>query len=735
MAKRNILGDLTGGTIGSILSLPESMAFGALVFTAISTDLTAFGVVAGLMALGITNIIGSVTGSVRVLSTGPYALAALMLAQAVGLLSQRYGEGINEGTLILLVLTVVLLAGLFQFLFGLLAIGNLAKFIPYPVIAGLLNGIAILIIIDSIKPLLGVAKAEPYADIVLTTGNYLTLAVGLITALFIFFGDKITKKIPPPIQAIALGCGAYYAFFYFVPNIELGSTVGEIPFSIPYPWYWHGLVNIWNDPKVVRMIPQLIYLALGIAFVVSLRSLLAVVSMDNVTRERSSSNRELMGEGIANMIAAPFLSIPCSGYTGPCIANYNYGGRTRFARFTVGAFSLAVLLVLGPIVGQLPNAVLAGLLLTIGITVADRWSLGLLLGLFSKQRINKNLLFNLSLVFSVTIAMVTLGIFQGVAVGILASIISFVARMSRQPIRRSYDAHRVRSNVERILPEILLLEETGNRIQIFELDGSLFFGSTDQLAQAILESDLENKEFVILDLSRVTDIDSTGSKILLHIYDRLLLQNIKMLISGSTSARLKGNKLVNQLRKMDFFRTFDKANLFSDIASALAYAEDRILDKVGSTDRYSNEFPVEAVDVFEKMKPEEIQEILPYLERCSFSNKDTIFHQGDDGDHLLLLIRGQIELVLSATETNYQKQIAILCPGTVCGEMAVIDGKPRVATAVAIGETLCFKLTVEKLGQIRIEKPELAYKFMLGLGQDLAKRMRIANRLATELRA
>ena len=736
MKNRNIFGDLTGGSIAAILSLPESMAFGALVFSAISTELAAVGVIAGLMSLGITNIVGSFTGSARVLSTGPYALAALMLAQGVGFLKSSYGPDVDEGKLILLILTVVFFSGFFQFLFGLLNIGNLAKFIPYPVIAGLMNGISILILMGAIKPLMGLAENINLFDATFQLGNYLTGIVGLVTALVIFIGPKITKKIPAPILAITIGCLLYYIFFYSLfPMAKPGGTVGEISFSIPYPWYSIGLYYLWFDPKVVAMIPQIIYLSLGIAFVISLRTLLAVVTIDNVTHERSSSNRELFGQGLANMLASFFGSIPCAGFSGPCIANYNYGGRTRFSRFTVGLFALLVIMLLGPIVDKMPNAVLAGLLLTIGIAIADRWSLELLLGIFSKERFNKNLIFNLTLVFSVTIAMVTLGIFEGVGVGILASIVSFVVRMSRKPIRRSYDAHRVRSNVERILPEILILEEHGKNIQIFELDGSLFFGSTDQLAQAILESDLNEKQFVILDLSRVTDIDATGSNILLHIKDRLALKKISMLISGSRSARLKGNNVIHQLRQMDFFRRFQERKMFTDIDAALAFSEDRILDQVGDPERYQKQLPLEEVDVFEAMDEAEVQQVLTYLEVNRFKNEEILFKQGDRGDHFLLLTQGQIELVVEALEGTLTKMIAILCPGTVCGEMAVLDGKPRVATATALGDVVCYKLTLTKLAEMRQEKPELAYKLMIGLGQDLAKRMRIANRLATELRA
>ncbi len=732
MLKKNLLGDFTGGTIASVLSLPEAMAFGALVFATITPELTPMGVVVGLISLGMTNLIGSVTGGARILSTGPYALAALMLAQAITFISTRY-SGITDGSLILIVFIIVFAAGFFQFLFGLLSIGNLAKFIPYPVIAGLMNGIAILVLVGAVKPLLGISSSMAYSEIDWQMGTYLTALVGLLTAAFNFWGNKIIPKVPAPLIAITLGCAAYYALYMLLPEVKMGSVIGDIPFSYPYPFYTTGMINIWQDPQIVKLLPQILYISLGIAFVITLRSLLAVVTIDNITHENSSTNRELVGQGLANMVTSTFGGISCSGYSGPVIANYQYGGRTRLARATVGAFALLVLMVLGNIVGKLPNAVLAGLLITIGISAADSWSLGLVKRLFSK-RINKKLLFDLFLVCSVTGTMVGLGIFQGVAAGVLASVISFVARMSRTPIRRQYDAHRVRSNVERILPEIIHLESHGHKIQIFELDGSLFFGSTDQLSKAILESDLADKRFVILDLAHVTDIDSTGAKILLHIQDRLEQKQIQVLVSGSASARLKKNKLVNELRRMGFFLSFAEDKLFSDIDAALAFAEDEILDLVSDPDRYKKETALEEVDVFEIIEPDDVKEVKKYLERCIFVNGDVIFEQGDPGDHFYLLVQGQIELDVYAAETRVKKRIAILCPGTVCGEMAALDEKPRVATAIARGTTVCYKLSNTSLDRLRQNNAQLAYQVVTGLGRDLAKRMRIANRLATELR-
>ncbi len=730
----SIQGDLTGGSVAAVLSLPESMAFGAIVFSAIRPEYLSMGVVAGLVALSVSNLIGALIGGVRIMNTGPYALACLMLASAVALLMSRHPE-LNENPelAILALLVLVLLAGLIQMLFGALKIGNLAKYIPYPVIAGLMNGLAILILLGQIRPMLGLAGDAPLAWKAVTDSiQPLTLVVGAITVATVFFCRHRETRIPAPVAGILLGSGCYYLIAAVLPGQPLGATVGTIPWAIPMPKYTLDLVRFLGSERMLSMLTSMLAMSFGIAIVASLRTLLGVVAVDKMTRDRSDSNRELIGQGIANMVGSLFGAVTVAGYSGQPIANYTYGGRTRFARFTVGLFALAVLLLLGPVVGGIPNVVLAGLLITIAWGSADRWSFGLLRRLFLAGKPSTHLVVDLTLVGTVTGVMVFAGLFEGVAIGIGASIFTFLYRMSKDTIRRAYDARRVRSNVERGAQEITLLEEHGHAIRIFELEGSLFFGTTDKLAETVERIDDDEMQFLIVDFKRVSDIDSTGANILLQTRDRLAERNVSLLISSIDASRGVGR----ELKQMAFFNAFDSRFCFGELDLAVGYAEDFVLENVLDSDRYQQDLDLAQVDAVKDLTSEELETLERHLRRVEYADGDIIHEQDTPGDGFFLLTRGRIDLLAAsrAQDDVSKKFLATLCPGTVCGEMAVLDGRPRSATAVAKGCVVTWQLYASNLDKLRDEAPAVAYQLMVGLGRELAKRMRIANRLNTELR-
>ena len=160
-SQATLKGDVVGGVVAGILSLPEAMAFGAVVFAGLGREYLSFGVVAGLTALALANLVGAFSGGVRIMTTGPYAVSSLMLSSAVGLLVAEDAAGTSAETaarVVSLLFFIVFLAGLFQALFGLSKLGTLAKYIAYPVIAGMANAIAVLIVLGQIRPMAGLAE-------------------------------------------------------------------------------------------------------------------------------------------------------------------------------------------------------------------------------------------------------------------------------------------------------------------------------------------------------------------------------------------------------------------------------------------------------------------------------------------------------------------------------------------------------------------------------------------------
>jgi SulP family sulfate permease len=727
-----IKGDVVGGVVAGILSLPEAMAYGAIVFVGLGHDYLSFGVIAGLTALALSNLVGAFLGGVSIMCTGPYAMSSLMLSSAVTLLVAENSTGSREEIatrVVVLLFFIVLLAGLFQALFGLSKLGNLAKYIPYPVIAGLANAIAILIFVGQIRPLVGLGKETSLSDLGSIGADFqpLTLLTGVITVTAIMLGPRVTRKIPGPAFGIAVGTGVYYALVSAGFRDSLGPLIGTIPFSVPAPSFALEFTSLISDKSFFSTAVGLLPLALGVAVVSSLRTLLGAVTIDNVTYGRSNTNKELLAQGCGNMVNALFGGVAVAGYSGQPLASYQNGGRTLRSRFVIGAFALSVLLFLGPIIGGIPVVVLAGTLITLAYATVDRWSLGLVTKLVRKDQRSSSIALDLFLVLVVMGVMLGVGIFEGVGIGIVASVFSFVYRMSKRTIRSRYTAREVRSMFDRRRAEFALLEAEGHRIEVFELEGSLFFGATDSLAASVEQAIGSEVQWVILDFARVTDLDSTGAKLLARLSD-IARENDKTIVSSSVNAEVGVGR---SLADHGLTGTIGRRSWFGGIDEALGDTEDRLLDELLGEHRYAAELDLGQVDALSEMTPEELGIFAGYCERIEYADRDLIFDQGTPGEHVYFIVKARLNLYLAERRGPTAREgrgqlIATLCPGTICGEMAILDGLPRSAKAVAEGELTCYRLRRQSLARLESEQPAIGYKLLTGIGRELARRARQA---------
>jgi MFS superfamily sulfate permease-like transporter/CRP-like cAMP-binding protein len=736
MVSSNLQGDIAGGVIASVLALPQSMAYGALVFAPLGPELIPLGVVAGLTGLALSNIGAALFGSVSIMNNGPQSLSAVMLRSALLSvilvhLPQGSGGERETGTALALLFLLAFMVGVFQLLLGLFRLGELAKYIPHPVLSGLFNGTAILILIGQLKPMLGIPDDAPLQSLnqLLSEGQLLTLIAGLTTCLAIWFGPLLTGKIPAPFLGIFAGTAIYYLFNTLGYGAVLGPVVGEIPANIPLPRYAFEFAQLFTRSDLLPVIFQLVPLAVSIALVVSLESLIASVSADNLTQQRSNANQELVGQGVGNILSALFGGLTSGGAVGRTVANYNYGGRTAASRMVSGLFAIAVLLLLYSLAGQLPRVVLAGTLVVLAVAVFDESSLRLFGRLFSREEPHKELvLADLVVILLVMLVLIFVGSLRAITVGIVASILLFVLRMGKHGIRRHYSAATVRSNTQRPQRELQFLEQEGHRIKVFELEGSLFFGTADKIAASVdglLKSEVD---YIILDLKQVTEVDSTGAYILKQLHSRCQKYN-KGLVLSSVEADISGQ---SSLEFMDVLTAIGR--YFDNVEDAIAWAEDQLLNRYLSTHRYEIEIALSEVDALMSLTPEEVARLLPYLGKSHYEAEAYVFHQGDEGDRIFFIVQGRAYIYVDRPGRGRMKRVDTLDPGTTFGEMAILEGKPRSANVVAEGKLICYYLLNSQLERLSQEQPQIAYKLLIGLGKEFSTRIRVANQMAMELR-
>lgn len=730
--KLSLRGDIIGGITASVLAMAESMAYGALALAPLGLEYALLGSAAGLIALAFSNIGASLFSGVQIMINGPYALTSLMLATALRIITEEIS---NDPIVALIYLfLIVLIAGLIQILFGVLRLGNLTKYVPYPVIAGLSNGTAILILVGQFLPLLGVDRKLAQGDLqyVVANAQPLTLLVGILTILATWLGKKYLKRFPAPLIGVAGGTIAFYLLSLITGLQPTNALMGAIPFVLPTPRYAWQFWQLFSNQGFLLNLVKLLPLAGSIAVVLSLKTLLNAISADNLTQERSNNNQELISQGAGNSLAALFGGIASVGTRTNTSANYVAGGRASRSKLFCGLFALLTIILFGPLLRFIPKVVLAGILVTVAISAFDTWSLNTLQQAMTRRYNFKNILEDTVIILLVMFGTIFAGVFEAVGLGLVIALIVFILRMSKDIIRRDFDARSVRSHVNRPEGEALILEQHGHLIRIFELEGVLFFGSADKLAdhlEPLLDTDIR---YIILDFKRISDIDSTGVNILGRIYKLFQMADKKLLLSGiqehqATIRSLDTNGIME--------KGFTGQNDFIAIEDALAWAEDQLLDEFLDPKRHTKAIALQNIKTFDQLNAVELDRLFYFVHLIEYEDRSILFRQGDSGDEIFFIQKGRVDIYSDFGNGSKRKRIAALSAGTVLGEIEVLDKKSRSGTAVANGHLTCLVLSMESIQTLARKYPEMTYKILLGLGKELAGKVRIMNALMTNLKS
>lgn len=475
----NLKGDIFGGLTAGVVALPLALAMGVA---------SGLGPISGLYGAIIVGFLASFFGGTGAQITGPTGPMTVVVAGLVASLASIPGMQ-GEAALIF---TAIFLAGVIQVIMGALKLGEFIRLVPYPVISGFMSGIGGIIIILQIGPLLGHPSPAGTVDALLSAPaamaaiNPMALVLGAMTlAIALKWPKKLAVYVPGPLAALIIGT-LVSLVIGTVPN--LGSVPSGLPmFTMP----------IFNGDAM--------YLVIEAAFVLALLgaidSLLTSLVADNMTRTRHDSNRELIGQGIGNAVAGLFGGTASAGATMRTVVNIRTGGKTRLSGMIHALVLLAIVLGLSPLASQIPNAVLGGILVKVGLDIIDwsyiknahrgpRWDLGLMV-----------------IVFGLT---VFVDLITAVAVGVVLASIYFVHQVAKEQIERVRSLHTVRHNASP--RELEILDEAGNNLIVFDFSGPMSFGAAADLghhARSIL--DTGGAKILILDFERVPRLDVSSA--------------------------------------------------------------------------------------------------------------------------------------------------------------------------------------------------------------------------------
>ena len=521
-------GDVFGGVTSAVVGLPIAIAFG------VASGLGALAGLYGAIAVGFFAVVFGGTRSQISGPTGPMSIAMAVIVTANADNPQR-------------AFTIVIMAGLIQMLLGALRVGRFVSFTPYSVISGFMSGIGVIIIVMQTLPFLGapIAAAGPPVVIgklpdALANVNYSALAIAVVTlAVGVLWPGRLGRFLPATLAALTVG--TLVGVFWLTDS----PTIGEVPTGLP---------SLQLPYLSVDAIVSAVQPALAIALLGSIDSLLTSLVADSMTRTRHNPNRELMGQGIANMVAGFFWALPGAGATLGTVVNLRAGGRTQVSGVVRAGILLALVLGLGRYVETIPLAALAGILMKVGWDIID-WRF--ITRIHHVQREH--------LVVMVT----TLGltVFLDLVTAVAIGLITAGMASARQFERLELDS----------VISVPLLDQTflqdgdpdaddfSARVGLVALRGSFTVASSIRLINT-LSIDIRDHEVVILDFSETVYVDDSAALVVEQMIDSAVAEKTACIVlglSGQPAESLHALKILRRIPEDQFAETLDDAREIS----------------------------------------------------------------------------------------------------------------------------------------------------------------------------
>ena len=599
----NIKGDILGGLTAGIVALPLALAFG------VSSGL---GPSAGLYGAIFLSFFAALFGGTATQISGPTApmtaVSMVVIATIIGVHNGSVEKALPY------ILAVFLLSGLFQIGLGFLGLGKYIKYIPYPVVSGFMTAIGVIILITQILPLIGydakkdtelVESYRPMAEQsllekilsdetkdgvliiedfeqaidrankidrseiieeaqnlaknnssgVIGTIKAIPRAVGFINwievilalaTIFIIYGFKrITTAVPSTLVALIVVSGVAIGFGIDYISIQ------QIPNGFPkIQW------TLFTDFNLLEILPY-IFTALTLSLLGAIDSLLTSVVADNLTKTRHLPNKELIGQGIGNSIGAIFGGLPGAGATIRTVVNIQSGGKTRLSGMIAGIVLLLILLVLSPLASKIPAAVLAGILVTVGIGVMDYKGLNVL----SKVPRTEIIIMAVVLLLSVFWNLV-----YAVGIGLLLACLFFMKKMG--DLAKNNSKVGLISNEKEF--EKNISEKSKENVFVKHINGPLFFGFTSEFV-SIANTIPKTASVIIIDMEKVPYIDQSGLFALEDVILDLDKKDIKIIIAGIQSQPMQLMKTMGILGEL-----IPEERIFKSLSDSKSFLIDQI---------------------------------------------------------------------------------------------------------------------------------------------------------------
>lgn len=530
-------GDFFGGLTAGIVALPLALAFGVQ---------SGLGPAAGLYGAIILGFFASAFGGTPSQISGPTGPITVVSSATISGFVAITG---NVDTVFGAIVACFVLAGVLQIIMGISKIGSLVKYIPYPVVSGFMSGIGIIIILLQLFPALGSKSPQSPRDVFTTIGtvinqtNYWALFYAVLCIAIIYLFPKITKAVPGTLVALVVVTLLSLIIKADVP------VIGEIPKGLP-ELKVNSLLTINANLYTAIIVGALTVASLG-----AIDSLLTSVVADRFTKTKHNSNQELIGQGIGNTVSGIFGGIPGAGATMRTLVNIRTGGRSRCSGILHSITLLIILLGAGQYASLIPNAVLAGILITVGIGILDYKGL---------KHITKIPRTDAVIAMIVLLVTVFLDLLTAVGIGLVMAALLFMKKMSDLTEEKTKERRLGFYGDELSWPDEEIPQYLKDNMIVKHVDGPLFFGIASGFENTM--NRLPDVKVVIMRMEKVPMIDQSGLYAMEESIRRLEEKGVDVLFTGlqkQPESILRAIKIIPDL--------VSEQNLFEDFKNCIAW--------------------------------------------------------------------------------------------------------------------------------------------------------------------
>lgn len=715
---RNKIASIMFGAISGISNLGNSLAIAALLFT--GPLVSGYGLGVGLILL--SGIILAITVSLRSNQFNAVAevqetTVAILAATVSAATSNIFGSAeIKVATAIAIMGTFTIITGALFLIVGHLRMGGFARFLPYPVIAGFLAGSGWLLLVGGMSMVTG--EQHELAIIArLTEPLILAKALTAITfaVLMVVILRRISHPLISPFLLLVAGCSFYLVLFAGGIETEKARSYG-----------W--LIEISSDSGIVFPTPSMlllvdwrqVILSIPMAITAATLSIIGIIlnisGLELAIGKELDTNAELCINGQANLLTGAIGGV--SGFTalGHTLLAEQMGIRGRSAGLTNAAVLGLGMLIAQQLITVIPGFLTSGLVMFLGLGLLYEWAI---------ETRHKLPVAEWTIVFIILVVIATIGLLEGLATGLLVSVVMFIHSYSLLPvIRLSANGSELRSSVDRSPSAMRILNQYGATIEVINLQGYLFFGTAERIVehvrQRINNPNLQALRFLILDFSHVGGCDSAAVVCFVKVRNIAELEGIKMLFSRVPSEV----ECLLQQAGLGFNRD-ESLSLISDRDQALEICESVLL-----TEQHDESSTNDALHYLEAMlgTHPKLPDFIDAMECLNLKADTTLIHSNDPSTEVFILIRGKLKVLISLPN-GLKLRLRTMTSGAIVGEIAFYLQKNRTADVVVEEDSIVLRIDTIALNRLERENSEVAILVHRLLAMNLAEKLIQSNRM------